>query len=107
MIGLTKVAGIYLGQIFGGFGATVAAHSSWQFTFHVFGLIGVLYSIYTDGKEVNRVDGPVSRTEQFILVSTECMGYRNNPPVPDPALDRMVLPEYFEVDYVRVFDAVK
>ena len=44
---------------------------------------------------------------QFILVSTECMGYRNNPPVPDPALDRMVLPEYFEVDHVRVFDAVK
>jgi len=62
------------------------------------------YVFYTDGKEVNRVDGPVSRTEQFILVSTECMGYRNNPPVPDPVLDRMVLPEYFEVDYVRVFD---
>lgn len=38
-------SGVYLGQIFGGFGATVAAHSSWQFTFHVFGLIGVLYSI--------------------------------------------------------------
>lgn len=38
-------SGIYLGQIFGGFGATVAAHSSWQFTFHVFGLVGVLYSI--------------------------------------------------------------
>ena len=38
-------SGIYLGQIFGGFGATVAAHSSWQFTFHVFGLVGVLYSL--------------------------------------------------------------
>jgi beta-glucanase (GH16 family) len=62
------------------------------------------YVFYTDGEEVNRVDGPVSQTEQFILVSTECMGYRNTPSKPDPALDRIVFPEYFEVDHVRVFD---
>lgn len=37
--------GIYLGQAFGGFGATIAEHFSWQFTFHSFGLIGVLYSL--------------------------------------------------------------
>ena len=37
--------GIYLGQAFGGFGATIADHFSWQFTFHTFGLIGVLYSL--------------------------------------------------------------
>lgn len=37
--------GIYLGQAFGGFGATIADHFSWQFTFHSFGLIGVLYSL--------------------------------------------------------------
>jgi len=37
--------GIYLGQAFGGFGATIADHFSWQSTFHGFGLIGVLYSL--------------------------------------------------------------
>lgn len=37
-------SGVYLGQIFGGFGATAAAHSSWQLTFQMFGLVGILYS---------------------------------------------------------------
>ena len=37
--------GIYLGQAFGGFGATIAKNLSWQGTFHFFGLIGVLYSV--------------------------------------------------------------
>lgn len=38
-------SGIYLGQAFGGFGATIAAGTSWQFTFHAFGLIGMVYSL--------------------------------------------------------------
>ena len=37
--------GIYLGQAFGGFGATIASNFSWQWTFHFFGLIGVVYSL--------------------------------------------------------------
>ena len=37
--------GIYLGQAFGGFGATIAAVTSWQMTFHTFGLIGIAYSL--------------------------------------------------------------
>ncbi|MEP7251850.1 MAG: MFS transporter [Ginsengibacter sp.] len=37
--------GIYLGQGLGGFGATIASHFSWQFTFHSFGIIGMVYSI--------------------------------------------------------------
>lgn len=37
--------GIYLGQAFGGFGATVASHFSWQTTFHSFGLVGVVYAL--------------------------------------------------------------
>lgn len=37
-------SGIYLGQAIGGFGATLSAHTTWQFTFHSFGLIGILYS---------------------------------------------------------------
>lgn len=38
-------SGIYLGQAFGGFGATFAAGTSWQFTFQSFGIIGMLYSL--------------------------------------------------------------
>ena len=39
------LTGVYLGQAFGGFGATVASHFSWQWTFHSFGLLGIMYSI--------------------------------------------------------------
>ncbi len=76
--------------------------------FHVFGLDwsenGYVY--YIDGKESWRVDGPVSHREQFILISTECMGYRYSDQ-PDEKLKRAVLPDYFIVDYVRVYDEVK
>jgi MFS family permease len=37
--------GIYLGQAFGGFGATIASNFSWQWTFHLFGLIGITYCL--------------------------------------------------------------
>jgi MFS transporter, ACS family, D-galactonate transporter len=37
--------GVYLGQALGGFGASIASVSSWQLTFHSFGLIGIAYSI--------------------------------------------------------------
>lgn len=37
--------GIYLGQAFGGFGATLAEYASWHFTFHCFGIVGVVYSL--------------------------------------------------------------
>jgi len=37
--------GIYLGQAFGGFGAAIAENFSWQFTFHSFGWIGIIYSL--------------------------------------------------------------
>jgi beta-glucanase (GH16 family) len=75
--------------------------------FHVFGLDwspnGYVY--YVDGKESWRVDGPVSDREQFILISTECMGYREGNQ-PNEVLKKAVLPDYFIVDYVRVYDEV-
>lgn len=43
-IGL-HLSGEYLGQALGGFGSIVATNISWQNTFHLFGIIGVLYSI--------------------------------------------------------------
>lgn len=85
------------------------------------------YTFYIDGKEVGQIlpdpakyapeldengkhcggitTGPVSHVEQFILVSTECRGYRYEGKC-DPALNGVVLPDYFEVDHVRVFDDV-
>jgi len=39
------MTGIYLGQAFGGFGAIFATNFSWQTTFHVFGFLGIAYSL--------------------------------------------------------------
>lgn len=76
--------------------------------FHVFGLDWSPdgYTYYIDGEESWHCDGPVSHREQFILVSTECMGYRDGDE-PSLELKEAVLPDYFIVDYVRVFDEVK
>ena len=37
--------GIYLGQVFGGFGATISKAYSWHTTFLLFGIVGMLYAI--------------------------------------------------------------
>ncbi len=77
---------------------------------HIFGMhwSKTNYVFYVDGKESWRVEGPVSHTEQFILVSTECMGYRNgNRDKPSAKLKTAVLPDAFIVDYVRVYDEVE
>ncbi|MEG1642831.1 MAG: MFS transporter, partial [Bacteroidales bacterium] len=39
------MTGLYAGQAIGGFGATVAAMFSWQSAFHVFGIVGIIYSV--------------------------------------------------------------
>ena len=67
------------------------------------------YVFYCDGKETARsTSGYVSKIPQFILVTTECSGYRHNdPPRPSDELKKAVLPDCFTVDYVRVFDEVE
>ena len=106
---------IRCGNLWNGYGANAAGsgHKKYRLketpgNWHRFGVDWSPdgYVFYTDGEEVNRTGGPVSRVEQFILVSTECMGYRLTPSAPDPALEKMTFPEYFEVDHVRVFDAL-
>ena len=76
--------------------------------YHVFGLEWRkdAYIYYVDGKETNRITGPVSQREQFILLSTECIGYRAGNE-PSEELRKAVLPDAFVVDYVRVFDEVE
>lgn len=83
------------------------------------------YTFYADGKLVGEQKPPrsaVSQVEQFILISTECHGYNRvfkekgeagesklgccaGDPVPE--LFKAVLPDCFEVDFVRVFDPVE
>jgi len=43
-IGL-HMTGLYMGQALGGFGATIAAHYSWQHIFFMLGVVGILYSL--------------------------------------------------------------
>ena len=77
------------------------------------------YTFYANGKKVGEQNSPVSHVEQFVLVSTEPRGYRNAQGndgglssgsrvwgKPAPELFKAVLPDYFEVDFVRVYDEV-
>lgn len=76
--------------------------------FHIFGCDwspdGYVY--YADGKQVWRCAGPVSHQEQFILVSTECNGYRRSYHAA-PELQAETVDDEFVVDYVRVYDEIK
>jgi MFS family permease len=40
------MTGLYAGQALGGFGATIAARFSWQITFHIFGIVGIVYAFF-------------------------------------------------------------
>ena len=116
---------IVCGNIWGGYGKD--AHSFGHFAYDVetapdgWCRYGVDwspngYSFYANGRKVGEQNAPVSNVEQFILVSTEPGGYRRcgydggltdgrrTWGKPDPRLFNAVLPDYFEVDYVRVFD---
>lgn len=78
--------------------------------FHTFGLEWTpeYYRYYVDGEmtwEVT-VPYPVSQTEQFLLVSTEAVGYRNSGWEQWDDL-KTAAGDTFVVDYVRVFDRVE
>lgn len=65
------------------------------------------YTFYCDGKQTTKTTEYVSKVEQFILLTTECQGYRDSHgKQPSDELKSAVLPDCFTVDYVRVFDAV-
>jgi len=66
------------------------------------------YTFYVDGKQCGRkIDGPVSDTEQFILLFTECFGYRKGAPYVKQTEFESGIKDEFIVDYVRVFDEVE
>lgn len=71
--------------------------------FHTYGLLWLPteYVFYVDGKEVWRSQaGGVSQVPEFIKVTNEIGKWAGG-------ITQAKLPDYFEVDYVRVFDAVK
>ena len=76
--------------------------------FHTFGMHWEKdgYTFYIDGKQSGKkIPGPVSHVEQFILLTTECDGYRyTGGPTED--LKNISLPDQVVVDYVRVFDEI-
>jgi beta-glucanase (GH16 family) len=112
------------GNIWGGYGKDHQSHGHFRVPFketpdgwHHYGVDWSRngYVFYADGQKVGEVGGPVSQVEQFILVSTECHGYRGpgfTAPgkhpigVPCELLKKAVLPDYFEVDFVRVYDEI-
>ena len=60
------LSGLYLGQALGGFGATVAKEYSWQQAFHLFGIVGVLYSlVLIFFLKDERVQAPVVKKASF------------------------------------------
>ncbi len=134
---------IIAGNIWGGYGSDCqgSGHFQWDYketpdSWHYYGVDWSPngYDFYADGKLIGRVVppecvteellknkdiriGPVSQVDQFILLSTECHGYRgpgfsckdkkHKPGTPAPHLFHAVLPDYFEVDHVRVFDRLE
>jgi len=101
------------GNIFGGYGKQYSEDARVRYPFendgeyHRFGMewneSG--YVFYFDGKETARSVEPVSKVEQFILLSTEIKGYRNDHPKTEWTEEE--LNDRFICDYVRVFDEVK
>ena len=75
--------------------------------FHTFGLLWLpdRYVFYVDGKEDGVVTENVSGIEQFLLISTETIGYRkeNHRPT-EEAYAAARAGDTFLVDHVRVFD---
>lgn len=73
--------------------------------FHRFGMLWDPdgYVFYCDGKEISRASNDVSQIPQFILLTTEVVGYRKG----KPDLVEEFIDDAFVVDYVRVFDRKK
>ncbi len=76
--------------------------------FHLFGLDwspdGYVY--YADGEKIWECKAPVSNTEQFILVSTECKGYREKSTAHEDLKKAGSADDEFVVDFVRVYDEI-
>lgn len=116
------------GNIYGGYGKQYSKDGRVNYDldntedgFHRFGMLWTEteYVFYYNGKEISRCSNAVSQVPQFILLTTEVRGYRNQTPlkvgeyfkdyrgIKVGTLDRRYdefVDDAFIVDYVRVFD---
>ena len=123
------------GNLYGGYGRDYEPFKHFEWTlppsgdgdWHVFGCEWAPdgYDFYSDGRKVGEQNWAVSHVEQFVLVSTEPSGYRMKRAKrqeggvnaegmkesewgqPNPLLFKVPLPDFFEVDYVRVYDRAR
>lgn len=74
--------------------------------FHRFGMLWDEngYTFYIDGVEDGHISDYVSHRPEFILISTEVMGYRHEEHSPVKEAFDLIDSDDFLVDYVRVFD---
>lgn len=77
--------------------------------FHRFGVLWEEdgYTFFVDGEQSGeKLTSGVSHTEQFILIGTECVGYRSYIPgvYKKTGCDNVYPNDEFVVDYIRVFD---
>ena len=75
--------------------------------FHRFGLLWdeTGYTFYVDGIENGKITDFITDKPEFLLLSTEVRGYRQNDKPVEEAFD--AIGDTFVVDYIRVFDKVK
>jgi beta-glucanase (GH16 family) len=75
--------------------------------FHRFGLLWdeTGYTFYVDGVENGKITDFITDKPEFLLLSTEVRGYRQNDKPVEEAFD--AIGDTFVVDYIRVFDKVK
>lgn len=76
--------------------------------FHRFGVLWdeTGYTFYVDGKEDGKITDFITARPEFILISTEVRGYRNEDHQPTEEA-KEAIGDTFIVDYVRVFDKVR
>jgi len=105
-------SGNYLttGNIYGGYGKNFAQSGRVRYPipnddeFHRAGMLWTKegYKFYFDGKLVSESKSPVSNIAQFIVLSTEIHGYRNDQPKTEWTEEELA--DTFICDYVRVFE---
>lgn len=101
------------GNFYGGYGKDLKRAARVQYPFindDKFHRVGVRwskdgYEFYFDGKKTAESNSPVSNVPQFILLSTEVVGYREG--YKKTHLSEEESKDRFMCDYVRVFDEIE
>jgi hypothetical protein len=109
-----KIGEATTGNIMGGYGKQFREEGRVRYEieedgWHYFGMDWQPdgYVFYCDGKEVSRCNKHVSQVPQFILITTEVLGYRLPEKTDSPYIIKGdFVDDAFIVDYVRVFDRI-